>query len=875
MASTCTEVDPKLKDILGEDEYVHKMLDKTKKALVSAAHLPGGTEYSVMASIEDVNKRSESAGRRVVQLLGRLFKKLDPEVHAGRIGDWGEFEDAIDNLFGRVDEAFKIKDAAEHKIVGDARRLRGGLDGDLNAEVADLPWRPQDNFKQLVDNYRPRFVPRLKIKHNSELPVPKAIVDAQNGVVSTEPLPNAYTEEIRGWQQMVTASVDGMTEVTSPQLPNKEAELMWVDTVELVDEMLDELAEAPEVAIDLEHHNMQSYRGFTCLIQIATRKKDYIVDVLAPGIMMKMHDFNRITSDPGIVKVLHGADMDVQWLQRDLSAYLVNMFDTGQAARVLELGGGYSLKNLLDFYCGFKADKENQVADWRQRPLSDRMKQYARNDVHYLLYIYDRMRAQLLCAGGGVEEGKVTAYGRKMYLSVINRSCDVALKTYKDADSDFMEHAIKLSAKTNTPLSLTGRPMLAALMYWRDKLGRKQDVFPNSILTDRLALRIAMEEPVTREQLFRALGGGSGNVARQVRENADEVLAVLKYAALHPKAPIPESTDELNDTPTTSAVAPVKAATPVKMVKRKIAAEGKKRTRKASSGREEPVVLEGREIEMINPGDLPNHVASSTTDVLSVDTCGGGDDEISAKIEGVRAAVEVSLREVPAELASTMYLARQKEDAPKENEEIDENPVVATSTVEATELKNDMSSKNKDVSSSSSPDIIHVKGTKVIPKSIRQAYANADNYVYRRKKTDYSLDVTVGSRMNSKIMSSKMVILAVEVFACLDPAFRVPQAPVSGLLGRGRHGSKANAEIRRDTPVTSGKRSAASQALKFIEQEFDLKDDDASNLPAPASKKRRKNKRQNGGEGSTPPSSPANDGGGFAKPKGIAKRQRR
>lgn len=43
---------------------------------------------------------------------------------------------------------------------------------------------------------------------------------------------------------------------------------MWVDTVELVDEMLDELAEAPEVAIDLEHHNMQSYRGFTCLIQV-------------------------------------------------------------------------------------------------------------------------------------------------------------------------------------------------------------------------------------------------------------------------------------------------------------------------------------------------------------------------------------------------------------------------------------------------------------------------------------------------------------------------------------------------------------------------------------------------------------------------------
>lgn len=28
------------------------------------------------------------------------------------------------------------------------------------------------------------------------------------------------------------------------------------------------------------------------------------------------------------------------------------------------------------------------------------------------------------------------------YKSTINRSCDVALKTYKDADSDFMEHAV-------------------------------------------------------------------------------------------------------------------------------------------------------------------------------------------------------------------------------------------------------------------------------------------------------------------------------------------------------------------------------------------------------------------------------------------------
>jgi len=41
--------------------------------------------------------------------------------------------------------------------------------------------------------------------------------------------------------------------------------------------------------------------------------------------------------NPGIVKILHGADYDVLWLQRDCGLYLINMFDTGLAARALGL----------------------------------------------------------------------------------------------------------------------------------------------------------------------------------------------------------------------------------------------------------------------------------------------------------------------------------------------------------------------------------------------------------------------------------------------------------------------------------------------------------------------------------------------------------
>ena len=86
-------------------------------------------------------------------------------------------------------------------------------------------------------------------------------------------------------------------------------------------------------------------------------------------------------------------------LQRDFGLYIVNLFDTGQAARVL----GYpsaSLAHLLSRHVGFTPDKRYQLADWRMRPLSGPMRDYARCDTHYLLYCYDVLKQELLAAKG-------------------------------------------------------------------------------------------------------------------------------------------------------------------------------------------------------------------------------------------------------------------------------------------------------------------------------------------------------------------------------------------------------------------------------------------------------------------------------------------
>ena len=65
-------------------------------------------------------------------------------------------------------------------------------------------------------------------------------------------------------------------------------------------------------------------------------------------------------------QVFHGADSDIEWLQKDLGLYVVNMFDTHQASRALQ-HARHSLDHLLQQLCHVKSDKRFQLADWRIR----------------------------------------------------------------------------------------------------------------------------------------------------------------------------------------------------------------------------------------------------------------------------------------------------------------------------------------------------------------------------------------------------------------------------------------------------------------------------------------------------------------------------
>lgn len=65
--------------------------------------------------------------------------------------------------------------------------------------------------------------------------------------------------------------------------------------------MLGKLRQVKEIAVDLEHHRHRSFNGFVCLMQISTRREDFIVDTLI--LREELEELNEVFTNPDVIKV--------------------------------------------------------------------------------------------------------------------------------------------------------------------------------------------------------------------------------------------------------------------------------------------------------------------------------------------------------------------------------------------------------------------------------------------------------------------------------------------------------------------------------------------------------------------------------------------
>jgi ribonuclease D len=153
------------------------------------------------------------------------------------------------------------------------------------------------------------------------------------------------------------------------------------------------LGTTPWIALDTEADSLHAYPEKVCLLQISTPAGDELIDPLANidlAILLKAFAGHEL--------IMHGADYDLRLLRKHHDFVPWAIFDTMLASRLLG-STQFGLTHLVAQYLGVTLEKGSQKADWAQRPLTERMENYARNDTRYLKPLADRLKGELEAKG--------------------------------------------------------------------------------------------------------------------------------------------------------------------------------------------------------------------------------------------------------------------------------------------------------------------------------------------------------------------------------------------------------------------------------------------------------------------------------------------
>lgn len=493
-------------DFASLQESVQKALINTVKTSNRIANEDLPFQRTVNPDVATLlDARSQRLRDLSTRLLGSAAKacglKSAPKIEDAEDveGSWSQVVDVVDTVLEKADTALdeytgliKRKEPPTDQG-GEAKKQKSKPAVIRNANIS----KPQATFELQPDNFPTGpWKPILTKKPHATRSLEKSLEK-----------PNSDGQYAHPYEAEITANKYPAQAFSKaepiPYQPMDQSKPTFVDTYEGVLEMLETLKGATEIAVDLEHHDFRTYTGLVCLMQISTREQDWIVDTLKPW-RHKLEVLNEVFADPAIVKVFHGAYMDMIWLQRDLGLYVNGLFDTFFACELLGYPGR-GLAYLLSTFAGFTADKQYQLADWRMRPLPKEMLYYARSDTHYLLYIYDKVRNEL------IDSSDRTNPETDLIQKAIDKSRDVSLYRHEHADFNpatgegargWYNYVLK-----NPHLSFDAEQfaVFRALWKWRDEAARKEDENPNFILGSQTVCSIAKNNPPDAKALHSLL----------------------------------------------------------------------------------------------------------------------------------------------------------------------------------------------------------------------------------------------------------------------------------------------------------------------------------------------------------------------------------
>ncbi|KAG8080378.1 hypothetical protein GUJ93_ZPchr0007g3907 [Zizania palustris] len=367
----------------------------------------------------------------------------------------------------------------------------GGRRGRRARRACEEEEKPQDRFKRvLADNSYSHF---KHLRRQGAEPVGPG----HGG--EGQPPPQESSQKVHPFEEEITSLLNNpcgfQNFMAVGQCPEMSTSYNWIDTDAQLENLARLLDGEKAFAVDTEQHSLRSFLGYTALMQISTQKADYLIDTIALHDVMGI--LRPVFANPSICKIFHGSDNDVLWLQRDFYIYVVNMFDTAKACEVLSKPQK-SLAYLLELYCGVTTDKTMQREDWRLRPLTPEMIQYARCDAHYLLYIATCLAVELHAKAYDSHSDKIN-----FSFEASHRSNMICMQLYAKeiecppgasiAASVFSRNLQNRGLDSNKSGEV--KDLVWKICAWRDVMARMHDESLRYVLSDQAIASLAVSVP--------------------------------------------------------------------------------------------------------------------------------------------------------------------------------------------------------------------------------------------------------------------------------------------------------------------------------------------------------------------------------------------
>ncbi len=246
-------------------------------------------------------------------------------------------------------------------------------------------------------------------------------------------------------------------------------EYTLVDQPGQLQPLLDAMSRVDEISLDTEADNMYHYRTRICLMQIMAGRQIFLVDVLAPNLVLDplWESLRRKHL------VMHGSDFDLRLLRAICDFQAKSLFDTMLAAQLLNYKR-IGLAALLEEHFGVELDKDGQKANWSKRPLSQKLLDYAALDVLHLPELRNLLQRELQ---------------RRNRADWMEQQCRAQIISGAEGFSPPDENDWRIGQSER--LHGRGLGTLHALWHWREDQARRLDTPPFKVCSNDLLMKIS------------------------------------------------------------------------------------------------------------------------------------------------------------------------------------------------------------------------------------------------------------------------------------------------------------------------------------------------------------------------------------------------